>query len=144
DAANPAGGKVNSGYDNLSGNALGGITAINNIQWNGSEASGAFLQVSGPKQREGAAPIVVQVADLLFERADGLDLSAEAFAQVADPVDGVVNIEYELIGPGMISPRLTATLSVKVSLLKAFLNLIPTTALCDSTIIAIQSRVLIY
>ncbi|MEL7417103.1 MAG: expansin EXLX1 family cellulose-binding protein [Cyanobacteria bacterium J06631_6] len=100
DAANPAGGKVNSGYDNLSGNALGGITAINNIQWNGSEASGAFLQVSGPKQREGAAPIVVQVADLLFERADGLDLSAEAFAQVADPVDGVVNIEYELIGPG--------------------------------------------
>ncbi|MEO1669328.1 MAG: cellulose binding domain-containing protein [Cyanobacteria bacterium J06631_2] len=100
DAANPAGGKVNSGYDNLSGGALGGITAINNIQWNGSEASGAFLQVSGPKQREGAAPIVVQVADLLFERADGLDLSAEAFAQVADPVDGVVNIEYELIGPG--------------------------------------------
>lgn len=99
DAANPAGGKGNSGYDNLSGSALAGITAINNVQWNGSEASGAFLQVSGPKQREGAAPIIVQVSDLLYERADGLDLSEEAFFQVADPIDGVVNIEYELISP---------------------------------------------
>ena len=100
DAANPAGGKGASGYDNLTGSNLAGITAINNVQWNGSEASGAFLEVSGPKQREGAAPIVVQVSDLLYERADGLDLSGEAFAKVADPVDGVVNIEYEMIGPG--------------------------------------------
>lgn len=100
DAANPAGGKVNSGYDNLTGSALAGITAINNVQWNGSEASGGFLEVSGPKQREGAAPIIVQISDQLVERADGLDLSAEAFAKVADPVDGIVNIDYELIGPG--------------------------------------------
>ena len=98
DAANPTGGKGNSGYDIPYGN-LAGVTAINNVQWNGSEASGGFLEVSGPKQREGAAPIVVQVQDLLYERADGLDLSAEAFAKVADPVDGIVNIEYELIGP---------------------------------------------
>lgn len=100
DAANPAGGKGNSGYDVLSGSSLAGITAINNVQWSGSEASGAFLEVSGPKQREGAAPIIVQVSDLLYERADGLDLSAEAFSEVADPVDGIVNIEYELVGPG--------------------------------------------
>jgi expansin len=99
DAANPTGGKGNSGYDIPYGN-LEGVTAINNIQWNGSEASGAFLEVSGPKQREGAQPIIVQVSDLLYERSDGLDLSGEAFAQVADPVDGVVNIEYELISPG--------------------------------------------
>lgn len=99
DAANPAGGKGNSGYDVLSGDALAGITAINNVQWNASEASGAFLEVSGPKQRDGAAPIIVQVSDLLYERADGLDLSAEAFFEVADPVDGVVDIEYKLISP---------------------------------------------
>jgi expansin (peptidoglycan-binding protein) len=99
DAANPAGGKGNSGYDVLSGDALAGITAINNVQWNGSEASGAFLEVSGPKQREGAAPIIVQVSDQLYERADGLDLSAEAFFEVADPVDGVVDIEYKLVSP---------------------------------------------
>lgn len=100
DAANPTGGKGNSGYDVPSGSDLAGVTAINNVQWNGSEASGAFLQVSGPKQREGAAPIIVQVSDLLYERADGLDLSAEAFTGVADPVDGVINIEYELVDPG--------------------------------------------
>ena len=101
DAANPAGGKVAGGYDNLSsGDARAGITAINNIQWNGSEAAGGFLEVSGPNQREGAEPITVQIADLLYERADGLDMSAEAFAKVADPVSGVVNIEYKLVGPG--------------------------------------------
>jgi expansin len=99
DAANPTGGKGNSGYDVLSGANLAGVTAINNVQWNGSEASGAFLEVSGPKQRAGAAPIVVQVSDLLYERADGLDLSAEAFFQVAEPIDGVVDIEYKLISP---------------------------------------------
>ena len=100
DAANPAGGKVAGGYDNISGSALGGIVAINNVQWNGSEAAGGFLEVSGPKQRKGAAPITVQIADLLYERADGLDMSAEAFAKVADPVSGVVNIEYKLVDPG--------------------------------------------
>ena len=52
------------------------------------------------KQREGAEPITVQIADLLYERADGLDMSAEAFKKVANPVDGVVNIEYKLVDPG--------------------------------------------
>ena len=99
DAANPAGGLGASGYDIPTSSELDKIVAINNIQWNGSEASGAFLQVSGPKQRDGAAPIVVQVVDYLYERADGMDMSAEAFARVADPVDGVVNIDYKLVGP---------------------------------------------
>ena len=101
DAANPSGGKGASGYDVPSSSSdLAKVTAINNVQWNGSEASGGFLEVSGPKQREGAAPIIVQVSDLLYERADGLDLSEEAFAKIADPVDGIVNVEYELIDPG--------------------------------------------
>ena len=101
DAANPAGGKVAGGYDNISDpNALAKTTAINNVQWNGSEAAGGFLEVSGPKQREGAEPITVQITDLLYERADGLDLSAEAFAKVAEPINGIVNVEYKLVDPG--------------------------------------------
>ena len=99
DAANPAGGIGSAGFDTPSQNELHKIVAINNIQWNGSEASGAFMKVSGPKQREGAAPIIVQVANLLIERADGMDMSAEAFELIGTPVDGTVNIEYELIGP---------------------------------------------
>ena len=99
DAANPAGGLGASGYDVPVQSELHKIVAINNIQWNGSEASGAFFEVSGPKQRDGAAPITVQVVDYLYERADGFDMSAEAFEKVADPVDGIVNIEYQLVGP---------------------------------------------
>ncbi|MDJ0589168.1 MAG: expansin EXLX1 family cellulose-binding protein [Pleurocapsa sp. MO_226.B13] len=97
---NTSGVKGNSGYDVLTGSAAAGITAINTSQWDGSEASGAFLQVSGPKQMAGADPIIVQVADLLPDRGDGLDLSPQSFEQIANPVDGIVDIEYELIGPG--------------------------------------------
>ena len=99
DAANPAGGLGASGYDIPTQSELHKIVAINNVQWNGSEASGAFFEVSGPKQRDGAAPITVQVVDYLYERADGFDMSAEAFEKVANPVDGVVNINYQLVGP---------------------------------------------
>ena len=99
DAANPSGGIGSAGFDTPNQSELHKIVAINNIQWNGSEASGAFIEVSGPKQREGAAPIIVQVANLLVERADGMDMSAEAFELIGSPVDGTVNIEYELIGP---------------------------------------------
>ena len=99
DAANPAGGLGNSGFDIPAPDQLHKVVAINNIQWNGSAASGAFFEVSGPKQREGAAPLIVQVTDQLVERADGMDMSAQAFEKVADPVDGIVNIDYQLVGP---------------------------------------------
>lgn len=91
--------KGNSGYGVPASNKLEKVTSINSVQWNGSEASGGFFKVSGPKQREGDAPIMVQVIDQLPERADGLDLSREAFAKVADLKDGVVNIDYQLVGP---------------------------------------------
>lgn len=99
DAANPTGGKGASGFEVPVQSELEKVVAINNIQWNGSNASGAFFQVSGPKQREGDAPITVEVVDYLVERADGFDMSAEAFAKVADPIEGVVNIDYQLVGP---------------------------------------------
>ena len=93
------GGRGNSGYDVPAPNEREKVTAINSVQWNGSEASGAFLEVSGPKQRDGATPIIVQVVDQLPGRGDGLDLSAEAFPKVADPILGVVDIDYQLVGP---------------------------------------------
>ena len=99
DAANPAGGIGASGFDIPIQSELHKIVAMNNVQWNGSQASGAFMKVSGPKQREGDAPIIVQIVDKVIERADGMDMSAEAFAKIGDPIDGTVNIEYQLIGP---------------------------------------------
>ena len=93
-------GAGNAGYDVVEVDQLGRITAINRQQWNNSEASGAFFEVSGPYQREGTAePIDVMVVDQLPDRDNGLDLSAEAFDQVADPVSGVVELQYNLISP---------------------------------------------
>ena len=90
----------NSGYPEVAADKRDMIVAINREQWNASRASGAFFQVSGPYQKEGKADaITVMVVDQLPDRDNGLDLSAEAFAKVADPVDGVVNLEYELVSP---------------------------------------------
>ena len=93
-------GAGNAGYDTVPASQRGMLTAINRLQWDSSEASGAFLQVSGPKQADGSAdPITVMVVDQLPDRDDGLDLSAEAFAEVANPVDGIVNLDYTLASP---------------------------------------------
>ncbi|MEL6322489.1 MAG: expansin EXLX1 family cellulose-binding protein, partial [Cyanobacteria bacterium J06626_14] len=93
-------GAGNAGYDEVPASQRGMLTAINRRQWDNSEASGAFLQVSGPKQRNGQAdPITVMVVDQLPDRGNGLDLSVEAFAKVANPVDGVVNLDYALASP---------------------------------------------
>ncbi|MGK7947757.1 MAG: expansin EXLX1 family cellulose-binding protein [Xenococcaceae cyanobacterium] len=93
-------GAGNAGYDVVELDQRGRIAAINRQQWNNSEASGAFFEVSGPYQREGnAEPIDIMIVDQLPDRDNGLDLSAEAFAGVADPVTGVVELEYNLISP---------------------------------------------
>ncbi|VEP12436.1 conserved hypothetical protein [Hyella patelloides LEGE 07179] len=93
-------GAGNSGYDVVSLDQRGRITAINRQQWNNSEASGAFFEVSGPYQREGQAdPITVMVVDQMPDRDNGLDLSEEAFAQVAEPIEGIVDLQYGLVSP---------------------------------------------
>ncbi|MCG8366249.1 MAG: glycoside hydrolase family 9 protein [Pseudanabaenales cyanobacterium] len=93
-------GAGNAGYDVVPLDKRDMITALNRVQWNNSEGSGAFFQVSGPYQRDGKAdPITVMVVDQLPDRGDGLDLSAEAFAKVADPIDGIVDLHYELVSP---------------------------------------------
>ena len=93
-------GAGNAGYDVVQVDQLGRITALNRQQWNNSEGSGAFFEVSGSYQREGKAdPITVMVVDQMPDRDNGLDLSAEAFARVADPIAGVVDLQYQLVSP---------------------------------------------
>ncbi len=76
------------------------VAAINWFQWNNSEASGAFFQVSGPDQINGAAdPITVMVADHMSSRPNGFDLSPEGFEKVGDIKDGIINLEYQLVSP---------------------------------------------
>ncbi|MFG2082735.1 expansin EXLX1 family cellulose-binding protein [Micromonospora tulbaghiae] len=76
----------------------------------GEYASGAscggFLDVTGPR-----GTVRVQVMDQCPECAPGhLDLSAEAFARIADPVQGVVKVSYRAV----VNPRLPGPLTFRM------------------------------
>jgi expansin (peptidoglycan-binding protein) len=69
------------------------VTAVAAPDWAGSLHCGRCLEVWGPE-----ATIVVRVVDLCPECPSGhLDLSAEAFDVIADPVQGVVPIAFRSI-----------------------------------------------
>lgn len=76
----------------------------------GEYASGAscggFLDVTGPR-----GSVRVLVMDQCPECAPGhLDLSAEAFARIADPVQGVVKVSYRAV----VNPRLPGPLTFRM------------------------------
>lgn len=69
------------------------VTAVAAPDWAGSLECGRCLEVWGPE-----ATIVVRVVDLCPECPSGhLDLSAEAFDLIADPVQGIVPIAFRSI-----------------------------------------------
>lgn len=78
------------------------VTAINAEEWNGSAACGAYVDVQGP-----AGNVRVRVVDLCPEcKAGHLDLSREAFARIADPALGQVNITWQVVSPDLSGPIL--------------------------------------
>ena len=71
------------------------VTAMNAEEYGVADYCGAYLSVTGP-----GGAVTVRVVDLCPEcRAGHLDLSAEAFALIADPIDGRVNITWQLVSP---------------------------------------------
>lgn len=76
------------------------VTAMNHTDYANSLACGAWLRVSGPK-----GTVTVQVVDRCPECPPGaLDLSAQAFARIADPVAGRVPITWTLQSPAVSGP----------------------------------------
>ncbi len=66
------------------------IAAMNQADYAGSAACGAQLVVTGPN-----GPVTVRVVDVCPECAPGdVDLSAEAFARIARPIDGRVAVSW--------------------------------------------------
>lgn len=66
------------------------VTAMNEVQYAGSAACGQCIEVAGER-----GTVTVRVVDRCPECGVGhLDLSQEAFAQIADPADGRVNIQW--------------------------------------------------
>jgi expansin len=76
------------------------VAAMNHTDYRASLICGAYVEIAGPK-----ATIVVRIVDQCPECPEGnIDLSAEAFAKIADPVEGRVPISWRVISPALSGP----------------------------------------
>ena len=70
------------------------IAALNAPDWDGSSSCGACAEVRGPKGNR----ITVKIVDLCPECREGdLDLSPEAFVQLAPLIDGRIPISWQIV-----------------------------------------------
>ncbi|ADL44746.1 expansin EXLX1 family cellulose-binding protein [Micromonospora aurantiaca (nom. illeg.)] len=80
--------------------------ALGPSEYASGASCGGFLDVTGPR-----GTVRVLVMDQCPECAPGhLDLSAEAFARIADPVQGVVKVSYRAV----VNPRLSGPLTFRM------------------------------
>ena len=73
------------------------VAAMNADEYDNAAVCGAYVQVTGPN-----GAVTVRIVDLCPECTAGhLDLSREAFARIADPIDGRVPITWQLVSPAL-------------------------------------------
>lgn len=76
------------------------VAAMNAEEYSTAAVCGAFVLVNGPK-----GSVTVRIVDLCPEcKADHLDLSQEAFQQIAEPVQGRVAITWQVFSPALTGP----------------------------------------
>jgi len=76
------------------------VSAMNEVEYNHSWYCGAYLRVTGPK-----GTVNVRITDLCPGCLAGqLDLSEQAFAQIADLPQGRVDITWQVISPPLAGP----------------------------------------
>lgn len=76
------------------------VAAMNHDDYNASLICGAFVEITGPK-----GTITVRITDQCPECPRGnIDLSAEAFALIANPIDGRVPISWRIVSPPLATP----------------------------------------
>jgi len=76
------------------------VAAMNEDEYNNAAVCGSYAHVTGPK-----GSVVVRIVDLCPGcRAGHLDLSEEAFGRIADHVQGIVDIRWQVISPQLNSP----------------------------------------
>lgn len=77
------------------------VAAMNETDYEGSQACGAYVDVTGPKGNT----VRVKIVDRCPEcEAGHIDLSAEAFAELADPSAGRIDISWKLVSPALSGP----------------------------------------
>ena len=93
-----ADGGGNCGFPATPGNLL--VGAMNHADYAGSLTCGVYAEVAGPK-----GTIVVRITDQCPECQPGdIDLSAEAFALIAEPAQGRVPITWRIVSPALAGP----------------------------------------
>ncbi len=76
------------------------VAAMNAVEYDGSNVCGEYVHVKGPK-----GEVTVRIVDLCPEcRAGHLDLSPEAFAQIAPVEYGRVSITWQVVSPSVTGP----------------------------------------
>jgi expansin (peptidoglycan-binding protein) len=76
------------------------VAAMNAAEYNNASYCGAYVHVIGSQ-----GEVIVRIVDLCPEcKAGHLDLSREAFAQIADLPLGRVNITWQLVSPELSGP----------------------------------------
>ncbi len=76
------------------------VAAMNAVEYDNAAYCGAYVFVTGPK-----GTVTVRIVDLCPECLAGhLDLSREAFAQIADLPLGRVNITWQVVSPALAGP----------------------------------------
>ncbi|MEV0605313.1 expansin EXLX1 family cellulose-binding protein [Polymorphospora rubra] len=100
--SNGAGG--NCSYVSAPANRM--YVALGPTEYDGAAACGSYLDVTGPKGR-----VRVVVMDQCPECPTGhIDLSREAFAKIADPVQGIVPVTYQRV----VDPALPGPLAFRI------------------------------
>jgi expansin (peptidoglycan-binding protein) len=76
------------------------VAALNTTDYASAQMCGAFVEVTGPQ-----GTIMVRIVDRCPGCAPGdIDLSREAFALIADPVQGRVPINWRVVSPNLDGP----------------------------------------
>jgi expansin len=76
------------------------VAAMNHTDYAGSAACGAYVSVTGPR-----GTVTVRIVDECPECAPGdVDLSAQAFARIAEPVAGRVPINWQVVTGAVSGP----------------------------------------
>ena len=76
------------------------VAAMNAEEYNNAAVCGAYVKVIGPQ-----GEVTVRIVDLCPEcKAGHLDLSREAFGQIAELIQGRVDITWQVVSPSLSGP----------------------------------------
>ena len=76
------------------------VSAMNAEEYDNATVCGEYVHVTGPK-----GAVTVRIVDLCPEcKAGHLDLSREAFGQIAELPQGVVSITWQVVSPDLTGP----------------------------------------